>query len=389
MTYIGMLCNVDMDSDPREQLSPSVINRACLIDDLLAPAGIRAFLYCPKDVSSGGDTPGYVLKERIPYAVRQPVPRVNANWSYRTRQLLRSGMGYQPFKRWLRDRGIEVYVPYEFAELVSNKLKTYELVRGWDPSLHPYTEEFVGSPAQIESFLARSQTVFFKPRAGHKGNRIFVLRRSRNACALQYYDSRERRVFPCLSLDACLVLIEGAASREQYVVQEGIESLRHDGAVFDIRVVLLHDGREWNAILESRVSPPGSDLSNVYQGGTVHMTGEVLAASIGELESHAIQECARRTSLSLAAHLESQFPGALPEIGLDFVLDPDRKLHLVEINAKPGIAGIGSERRYLEWTPEERSLHEMWTLPHMKRLAAFLRHKIERSESLAASPSRA
>jgi hypothetical protein len=49
----------------------------------------------------------------------------------------------------------------------------------------------------------------------------------------------------------------------------------------------------------------------------------------------------------------------------------------VEVNAKPGIAGIASERKLFDWTEEERALHEMWTYPHTRRLASFLRRKVE------------
>jgi hypothetical protein len=376
MTHVGMLCNVELDVDPREQLSPSVVNRACLVDDLLAPDDIRLFLYCPRDVTADGEVPGYMLEKRVPVALRAPVPRVNANWSYRTRQLLKSGMGYQSFKRWMRDQGNAVYVPYEFAELVANKLASFELVREWDEQLHPWTEAFLASRAQIESFLARSETVFIKPRAGHKGNRIFVIRRSGDACALHYYDSKERRSFPRLSYAASVALIEAAASREPYIVQQGIETFRPDGAVFDARVMMAHDGHGWDALIEGRLSPPGSDLSNVFQGGTVHQIETLLAGVVGDDESRLIQERIQTAAHGLAGLLESRFPGALSEIGFDFVLGTDLRPHLVEINAKPGIAGIASESRYSEWTLEEQALHSMWTLPQMNRLARFLRLKV-------------
>jgi glutathione synthase/RimK-type ligase-like ATP-grasp enzyme len=377
MTHVGVLCNVDLNGDPLQQLSPSVINRACLIGRMLAPGDIRLFLYCPKDVASTGEVPGFVLEDQKLVATQRPVPRVNANWSYRTRHLLRHGMGYQPFKRWMRERRNEVYVPYEFSELVSNKQKAYEAVRELDESLHPHTEDFVASPAQMESFLARSKTVFIKPRAGHKGNRIFVLRRSGRGYSLVYYDSQARRSFPCLSLEAVLGLVDSAASRERYVVQEGIESLRYQDAVFDVRVVMVHDGQAWHALLESRLAPPGSELSNVYQGGSIQVTRKLLASVVGDRECLVVEDRLRQVSHRLAQHFESRFPDALPEIGLDFVLDSDRMPHLVEVNAKPGIAGIGSETKLHEWAPEEQALHEMWTFPHMKHLAGFLRHKIE------------
>jgi glutathione synthase/RimK-type ligase-like ATP-grasp enzyme len=376
LTYVGVLCNVDMDGDPMQQLSPSVINRAWLIGRLLAE-DVRLFLYCPKDVEPNGEVPGYVLEGQTLVATRRPVPRVSANWSYRTRQLLRHGMGYRSFKHWMRERGHEVYVPYEFSELVSNKQKTYDAVREWDESLHPHTEDFVATPAQIESFLARSQTVFIKPRAGHKGNRIFVLRRAGTGYSLEYYDSRARRSFPRISLVAVLALIDAAAGRERYVVQEGVESLRYEDAVFDVRVVMVHDGQGWHALLESRLAPRGSQLSNVYQGGSIHVTRELLVSIMGEPESRVVEDRLLQISHQLAGHFESRFPDALPELGLDFVLDVDRRPRLVEVNAKPGIAGIGSETKLNEWTPEEQALHEMWTFPHMRHLAGFLRHKIE------------
>ena len=377
MTYVGVLCNVDVSADPREQLSPSVVNRAYILDELLSPADIRVFLYCPKDVTAGGEVPGFVLGQDAPAALRQPVPRVNANCSYSTRRLLRQGMRYQPFKKWMQERKNDVYVPYEFSELVSNKLKASDMVRAWNPAVHPLTEEFDGSREQLESYLGRSGVVFLKPRAGHKGNRIFVLRRQARGHALNYYDSGQIRCFTGVSLDTIVALVDAATGRDRYIVQEGIESLRCQDAVFDVRVVMVHDGQSWQSIFETRLAPRGSDLSNVYQGGSIQVPRDVLESAVGESESRAIEERLHAISHGLAKHFESDFPDALPEIGFDFVIDHERRPHVVEVNAKPGIAGIASERKLFDWTEEERALHEMWTYPHTRRLASFLRRKVE------------
>jgi len=374
---VGLLCNCTADGDPKQQLSASLINRAFLIDELLAPADIRVFLYSPKDVAPTGDVPGYVREGEDLVAARRPVPRVNANLTYATRRLLEQGMGYRRFKEWTRQHGIGIYVPYEFSELVSNKRKAYEVVRAYDESLHPHTEDFVGSAVQIESFLARSELVFVKPRAGNKGNRIFVLRRAGSEFSLKYYDTRARRSFPRISLKAALALVDVAAGEEHYVLQEGVESLRYQDAVFDVRVVMVHDGRGWHAIFETRLAPPDSDLSNVFQGGSIRVTGELLASMLGATESHALEERVRRVSLGLAERLESLYPAALPEMGFDFVLDRGRRLHLVEVNAKPGLAGVGSESKLFDWKAEDEALHEVWSRPHAKHLAGFLRHKLE------------
>src|SRR5262245_61546003 len=304
--------------------------------------GVSVFLYSPKDVTASGEAPGYVLEGHEVVVARRTVPRVNANWTYATRRLIDQGMGYSRFKGWAKQNGIGIYVPYEFSELVSNKRKAYEVVRGYSESLHPHTENLTG-PAQIESFLSRAPLVFIKPRAGNKGNRIFVIRSAGSDYSLRYYDTRARRDFPHITLDSALAMIEGAAGKKAYVVQEGVESLRYEDAVFDIRVVMVHDGREWHSILESRLAPPDSDLSNVFQGGSIRVTSELLAATLGEAEGRCVEEEVRRISHELAECLESRYPAALPEIGLVFVLDREKVPHLVEVNSKPGLAGVGSE----------------------------------------------
>ena len=78
---------------------------------------------------------------------------------------------------WHWAAGIDVYVPYEFSELVSNKLEAYEVAKSYDPRLHPRTADYYGTAAQVESFLDRSRTAFIKPRAGNKGNQIFDIGR--------------------------------------------------------------------------------------------------------------------------------------------------------------------------------------------------------------------
>ena len=105
-----------------------------------------------------------------------------------------------------------------------------------------------------------------------------------------------------------LALVDAAADRERYVVQEGIESLRHEGAVFDVRVVMVHDGRGWNALLETRLARADCELSNVFQGGTIHVTHELLESTVGERDSRVIEERLMRTSHGLAACLETRFP---------------------------------------------------------------------------------
>ncbi len=377
MQYIGLLCNCSTTSDPKEGLSPSLINRAFLIDRMLRPSGIALFLFSPLEVTSLTETAGYTIHGDDMLAMTQPIPRVNANWTYGTRRLLKQGMGYSNFKRLTSENQIDIYVPYAFSELVSNKRKAYEVVKNYAPGLHPHTEDFVGSSAQVQFFLDRADLVFIKPRSGNRGNRIFVLRKATGGLSLKYYNQGEQGSFSGLSPETAVGIIEAAADGRSYVIQDGIESARLNGSVFDIRVVMVNDGSQWHSIFETRLGPQGSDLTNIFQGGSIRITESVLSNLFGDQGTQALEEEVRRASHGIARHLESLYPAALIEIGLDFILDRERHLHLVEINAKPGVAGFGSETKLFEWKAEDEANYQRWVFPHITHLASFLKAKIE------------
>lgn len=374
---VGLLCNCPMDGDPKESLSPSLDNRAFLIERLLRPAGIGVFLYSPRVVSAPTDVAGYRVSGDELVADKRDMPRVNANWTYGTRRLLNQGIGYNGFKRLLKANGIRVYVPYAFAESVSNKQKAYELVRRFDPALHPHTEDYTGSPFQLAAFLREATSVFIKPRSGNRGNRIFVLRPRADGIALKYYQEGGQREFGPLTPEAVIALVQGAAGGRSYVIQQGVEPLRIDGSVFDVRVVMVNDGERWHSIFETRFAPQGSDLSNVYQGGTIRVTETLLAEALGAESAGEVMARIDRVAHALAAHLESFHPGELMELGFDFVLDRECRPHLVEINSKPGVAGFGSETKLFEWTAEDEASYQRWVGPHVTHLAAFLRSRLE------------
>jgi hypothetical protein len=374
---VGLLCNCAPDGDAKQELSPSIVNRAILIHRQLEPAGIEVFLYSPRDVTLAAEVPGFVIEADDLVAASRPVPSVNANWTYGTRRLLRKGMGYRGFEKWAAENGIAIYVPYAFSEVVSNKRKAFDVVSKFDPALHPHTEDFAGSSAQLSAFLERADLVFIKPRSGNKGNRIFVLRKEGAALSLKYYEAGADRVFSPVTTETALDVITVAAGDKSYIIQEGVDSLRFEGSVFDVRVVMVHDASRWHSILETRVAPANSDLSNIFQGGSIQVTEDIFESMLGAEKARELESEIRHVSHGLAEHLESLHPGDLMELGFDFVLDQECGLHLVEVNAKPGIAGFGSEAKIFEWKPEDEPYYQKWVYPHVQHLASFLQSKVE------------
>ena len=136
-------------------------------------------------------------------------------------------------------------------------------------------------------------------------------------------------------------------------------------------------------MLETRVAPPGSDLSNIFQGGSIHVTEQLVDTELGHEAGQGLLENIRRVSHKVADFLESRFPGRVMELGLDLVIDRDLGIHLVEVNAKPGLSGWASERKIFDWKAEDQAYYDRTVRPHVRHLANFLRSKVQRSSSPA------
>ena len=153
--------------------------------------------------------------------------------------------------------------------------------------------------------------------------------------------------------------------------------MRHDGSTFDIRVTMLNDGRDWHWLHEGRLSPSGSDVSNISQGGEIVPTENLLFDLLGaELSTETLYEL-RNESYGLAAYLECLHPGEILELAFDFALDQEGGLHLLEVNTKPGLAGIGSNISVFDKKPEDEPFFERWVYPHIDHLARFLIRKAD------------
>ena len=364
----------------RRPLSPSLLNRVTLIDARLRLAGYRLFLHSPRDIRADRPVvPGYLFEDGAFRPIEAGVPAVNGNWTHRTRRLLDKGMGYATFRHWAAESGIGIYVPHAFSELLANKLETYKLVRAYHTTLHPHCEAWAGSARQLEHFIETGPLTFIKPRNGNKGERIIAIHRGERGLRATRYDHGTQQRIQTGSIEALMAFIGGGrGGNGNYVIQHGVETARCDGSTFDVRVTMINDGRSWDWLHEARVSPPGSDVSNVSQGGDIAATEALLLETMSAESSGELLRQIRNESFGLAMHLERLHPGEIPEVAFDFAVDREGRLRLLEINTKPGLAGIGSNVGLREKRPEQEALFERWVYPHARSLADFLSSKAER-----------
>lgn len=374
MNSIGFQHNYSVTTNLRRRLSPSLVNRVALMEPVLRAAGFRLLVYSPQQIRPGQATvSGFAFENGEFVRTQGQIPRVNGNWTHRTRRLLRKGMGYREFGRWAADNRIGIYVPNAFSELIGDKLETYKLVRGFHETLHPHCEPYVNSVQQLDYFLQAGRLNFIKPRTGSKGNRIITLRRDAAGLSVTRYEAGERRQIRVKSLREITDFVtESTTGKRNYVIQHGVETMRYQHSTFDIRVTMLHDGKAWRWLHEARLSPAGSDVSNVSQGGEITVTEDLLFEMLGGEAAQDLLYRLQSESFGLASYLERLHPGDLLEVAFDFVIDRAGQLRLLEVNTKPGLAGIGSDISIYDKLPEHEPMFERWVYPHVKHLAGFL-----------------
>ena len=377
MQIIGFQHNYAQDDSKRRRITPSFLNRVALIDHHLREQGHQLFVYSPGAVrSDSASVPGLLFENGTFVRETRDVPHVNGNWTHRTRRLIDKGMGYAVFERWASEHGIGVYVPHSFSELMGNKLETYKLVRGFHETLHPHCESLSGTARQLEYFLDTGRTTFVKPRTGSKGNRILTLRRDGDGVSItRYHKGGRQRSRARSTAEVVEIVREATRGKRRYVIQHGVETLRHDGATFDLRVTMLHDGRSWHYLHEARLSRAGSDVSNVSQGGGVQVAEDVLFEVLGPETSRDLLHELRSESFGLATYLEQLHPGDILEVAFDFAVDTEGRLRLLEVNTKPGLAGIGADVSVFDKGPEHEAGFQRWVFPHTRHLAEFLLRK--------------
>ncbi len=377
MQHIGFQVNCPGSTHPWPRLTPSVINRIALIDRAIRSSGFRLFMYSPSEIREDtGAIAGFLHDEGELRMAEAPLPRINANWTRRTKRNLNRGMGYEKFQGWMASRGAEVFLPYRISDVLSNKQRAFRLVYEYDPALHPHTEVYRGSLAQLDFFIGSGPLTFLKPRGGSRGDGLIVIQHQRDGLGISYYEKGRRRLDVASDVEKAHEVVERLVPRsKRMVIQRGIDTHKFDGRTFDVRVIMLNDGRRWHCLHEARLSRQRSRVSNVAQGGRSVVTEELLIETLGPQTTDQILSEIQSESFGLAAHLERRFPGQLNEFALDFVIDKQGRPWLIETNTKPGMPSVGSEVTVFNASREHAYAFDRWVYPHCEILAEFLLRK--------------
>lgn len=389
INWIGMMCR-PLEVGPIEETMHLWMHRALVMEHELAQHQARLFCYSPLDIiPEKGIARGYVFENGQFRKMRMPIPRINYDWYIGSEnEEDREGLPYEEFEPWAMAKGHEIYPAYPIRKLASDKLLTAEIISQLDKSYVPVTEFFKAEKAQLNKFLESYQAVFIKPQYGSMGNGIFVIKKQESGYLLEFYDDGEKISSSAKGLNECLEFIKKNAYSRNNIIQEAINGLRVDGNVFDVRVIMIHDGQSWHMLSQIRVGAAGKELSNLSQGGECYTTQEILGKALPAQRLAPVLEKINVVSTKIANLLKEKYGESFDEIALDLMIDRQENIVLAELNVKPGTEGYPENfADFFNMTEDEKSIYENLSLKHGKYLANALlsRAKEAKSKSLHTS----
>lgn len=123
-----------------------------------------------------------------------------------------------------------------------------------------------------------------------------------------------------------------------YLVQKGIDLLRHQDRPFDLRVLAQKTpSGAWETTgMLGRVAAPQKIVTNYHSGGSILSVNTLLKNHMNPSETLSTINQLKSLGVQIAGQLEITYPG-IKEIGLDIAMDQHMDMWLLEVNTLPSI----------------------------------------------------
>lgn len=217
----------------------------------------------------------------------------------------------------------------------------------WARRYVPKSAQYRVGETDVAHWVQRYGKVYLKPEDGHAGAGIMVvqedarlggyrLQRQAHGQGRGDGDARLGVVYPD---EAVLrAAVDRAVRGARYVVQQGVELVRHRGRVFDLRLLLQKNrhGRWAVTGIGARVAGAAHSITtHVPRGGSIGEPAALLRAALGRAKAAALLRKLRDLAPRFARQIERASGDRLGELSLDVGVDGSGHLWLFEANAKP------------------------------------------------------
>lgn len=240
-----------------------------------------------------------------------------------------------------RQNLLSLYGDKWFNQGFLDKWKVHEwMLQDPRTSTHvPATQKFTTASSAIK-FFRDHPIVYCKPVHGSLGLGIFRIERQIDGAYV--YQIKQRHGLPSTHHAATskdlLNSLKNRLRAQPYLLQEGITLAQLEERPFDIRIVMQRDGKgQWKRTkMFARIAEKGSITSNLTTGGEPASLETILASLfMNRAQRRRVLQQLRSLSRIVPEVVEHQSNLQFGELGLDFGLDNEGGVWIIEVNSKP------------------------------------------------------
>ncbi|SDS80874.1 YheC/D like ATP-grasp [Paenibacillaceae bacterium GAS479] len=217
--------------------------------------------------------------------------------------------------------------------VVSKQAKTQVLLKSEE--LRAYVPETIIYTRQtLRSMLDQYGMLYIKPDSGMFGNGVIKVEQLSSHQGYRFQSGTKIRTYK--SFDSMFAGLEQVRPKRRYLVQKGIQLLKHRNRRFDLRVMVQQNpSGEWETTgIIGRLSHPSKIVTNYHSGGTITPFETLMSSHMNSDAQTKYMEKLRKLGVKTAKQLSSRYPN-LKEIGLDVAVDTELKPWILEVNTMP------------------------------------------------------
>jgi glutathione synthase/RimK-type ligase-like ATP-grasp enzyme len=314
----------------------SYYRRLCTVGEAL---GIQVFVFSPHRISwATQKVPGYTYDKTAGRWIKNifTLPKLIYD-----RCFYKNRLQYQQHRDHIARLRLTKSVRFLGQNLKGKWAVQQTLMR--EPSVQPYLppSQHYSGPRLLIHWLHHKGEAFLKPETGSQGRRVLhIVKYTSNHYTARGRDGHNRPVE--VKFDRLLSLLQWISlfiRGRKYLIQDYLTLTTRAGKAFDIRSLVQKDGHgKWHYTgMAVRCGEEGSLTSNLHGGGSAVEPYPFLEEQYGKKKTEDIVAIIRELSQRIPPCLEQKY-GSFIELGIDFGIDQQGQVWVLEVNSKPGRA---------------------------------------------------
>ncbi|MEK3723582.1 YheC/YheD family protein [Paenibacillus sp. FSL H8-0034] len=210
-----------------------------------------------------------------------------------------------------------------------NFMKRYKAVNNFLPDTR------IATKSNIKTMIKWYESLYLKPDEGTGGHGIYKITKTKNGYSLR--SGTASKYFN--SIDALYGSLHILFTRNKYVVQKGIDLLKHNKRAFDIRVMVQKN--ENKTLIPTgiigRLAKPKKIVTNYHSGGTPLPIDTLLKS---HLKRDSRRQYIQRIEKlgKVASNVLGKSYRSKRAFGVDIAIDSKMKPWILEINTRPDMS---------------------------------------------------